>query len=69
MSRFDEKVAYDVRKEKTAEYVEMRRMARRDYCEKECQEHNENCPYYDAEQEEWDYEQCFEDGGEVDLRE
>lgn len=62
MSRFDEEVAYDVWKEKTTEYAERKRMARRDYCENECQEHNENCPYYDAEQEEWDYEQCFKDG-------
>lgn len=34
---------------------------KRDYCYHECDVHNENCPYYDAEEESYDYEQCFED--------
>jgi hypothetical protein len=34
-----------------------------DYCDKECDEHNENCPWYDAEEEYYDYNACFEDRG------
>ena len=41
--------------EQTARYF-----AREEYCEK-CKEHNENCPYYDAEEESWDFETCYKD--------
>ena len=51
----------DIERQKLAEYLEQQHFARMDYCEKDCDEHNENCPYYDAEEECWDYEQCFKD--------
>ena len=59
----------DIQRDKVEEWKMKRYFGRQDYCNRDCFEHNENCPYYDAEQEEWDFEQCFEDGGEVDLRE
>lgn len=34
---------------------------KRDYCERDCEDHNVNCPYYDAEEESWDFDQCFKD--------
>lgn len=64
MSRYDEKCNYDARQERIAEEVERRKWAKRDFCDRDCPEHNEFCPYYDAEQESFDYEQCFEDKGE-----
>ena len=51
----------DIQRDKIAEWKMKRHYGRQDYCNKDCHEHNENCPYYDAEQVEWDYEQCFED--------
>ena len=38
-------------------------MAKQDYCERDCDCHNEEFPYYDAEEETWDYESCYEDSG------
>ena len=38
-----------------------RQFAKRNYCENCCEEHNEHCFYYDAEEEFWDYEQCYKD--------
>lgn len=52
----------DIERQKLAEYREALKFARRDWCE-ECDEHNENCPYYDAEQESWDYELCYKERG------
>lgn len=37
-----------------------REYAKDQYC-KNCEEHNENCPYYDAGEECWDYDQCYKD--------
>lgn len=52
----------DIERQKLAEYREALKFARRDWCE-ECDEHNENCPYYNAEQESWDYELCYKERG------
>ena len=53
----------DIERDKMAEYVQAMRFARQDYCEKTCEEHNEKCPYYDPEEECWDYDECFRDSG------
>ena len=45
---------------------EENRMIMQDYCNKDCDGHNENCPYYDSEEECWDYEECFKDNGGID---
>lgn len=58
-----EKIDYEARQDKIAEYKEQCYWARREYCERDCEEHNENCPYYDPEEEAWDYEECFRDKG------
>lgn len=51
------------RRDKYLEWKDAIRDSMCDECEG-CEEHNENCPYYDAEEETWDYESCFEDRGE-----
>ena len=53
----------DIERQKIAEWKEARKSARRDYCERDCDQHNENCIYYDAEEESWDYDECFNDKG------
>ena len=53
----------DIERQKLAEWKEARRHVRRDYCERDCDQHNENCLYYDAEEESWDYDECFNDKG------
>ena len=53
----------DIQRDKYLEYKERQRWARHDYCYRDCGEHNENCPYYDAEEESWDYDECFRDSG------
>lgn len=53
----------DIERQRYAEYKENMRFAMQDYCEKDCDEHNEQCPYYDLEEESWDYELCFKDKG------
>ena len=50
----------DIERQKLAEYREALRSAMQDCCG-QCDEHNENCPYYDAEQESWDYELCYKE--------
>lgn len=52
----------DIERQKLAEYREGLRSAMQDWCG-ECDEHNENCPYYDEEQESWDYELCYKERG------
>lgn len=52
----------DIERQKYAEYLEQLKFSRQDYCE-ECEEHNANCPFYDPEQESWDYDECFEARG------
>jgi hypothetical protein len=53
----------DFAREKAIKEKEEREEIRRDFCYEECDEHNENCPYYDAEEEYYDYNACFEDRG------
>lgn len=50
----------DIERDKLAEYREKIHSARQDYC-RDCSEHNESCPYYDPEQESWDYDLCFDE--------
>ena len=52
----------DFKYQKYMEWKERQESAMRDYCE-HCEEHNENCLYYDPEEEEWDWELCFEERG------
>ena len=54
----------DIERQKLAEWKEAQMCAMRDYCERDCEEHNENCFYYDAEEESYDYEQCYKDRGD-----
>lgn len=63
MGRYNEKCAYDAWQDKIAEDKQERKWARETYCNRDCEEHNENCPYYDSEQEVWDYDECFRDNG------
>jgi hypothetical protein len=52
----------DIERDKYLEWKDQQREAMRSACE-DCSEHNESCPYYDAEEESWDYEECFRDSG------
>lgn len=52
----------DIERQKYLEWKEAQMMALQDMCEK-CSEHDENCPYYDSEEEWWDYKSCDEDRG------
>ena len=52
----------DIERQKYEEWMDGVRSARQDAC-KDCSEHNESCPYYDAEEESWDYDECFRDRG------
>ena len=52
----------DIRRDKINQWKEEQYWAKSNYCEFDCTEHNEKCPYYDEDQETWDFEQCFEDG-------
>jgi hypothetical protein len=56
----------DIRRDKYNQWKEEQYWANSDYCKRDCDEHNESCPYYDPEQETWDFEQCFEDRGGID---
>lgn len=62
MSRYDEKCKYDALQDKIGEYREQRKEAMRNACE-QCSEHNENCIYYDPEEETFNFEECFRDSG------
>lgn len=55
------------RRDKYLEWRDQQRMSMQDYCDRDCEEHNENCPYYDAEEESWDWESCFKDSGDWKL--
>lgn len=57
----DTKLDFD--REKAIIAKEERHFARMTYCDMDCDQHNDNCPYYDAEEEYWDFEECFEDKG------
>ena len=52
----------DIERQKLGEWVEMQKTMRRDAC-KECSEHNKSCVYYDADEESWDYDLCFDERG------
>jgi hypothetical protein len=52
----------DIERDKYLEWKEQQREAKRNACE-QCSEHNENCVYYDPEEEAFDYEECFRDSG------
>ena len=52
----------DIERQKYAEWADRVRSARQDAC-KDCSEHNENCLYYDPEEESWDYDLCFKERG------
>ena len=62
MGRYDEKCAFDAWQDKIAAYRAQQREAKMNACE-QCSEHNENCIYYDPEEETFDYEECFRDTG------
>ena len=53
----------DIERDKYLEWKQQQKWAMQDYCERDCDEHNENCPWYDAEEETWDYEDCFKTKG------
>lgn len=53
----------DIERQKYQEYKEKEHWARESYCFRDCEEHNENCPYFDGNQEVWDYDECFRDKG------
>lgn len=52
----------DIERDKYAEYREQQHEAMKTYCYRDCDCHDEGCPYYDIAEETWDYEQCFKDG-------
>ena len=49
----------DIERDRYNEWKDTQRMAMQDECEN-CTEHNAGCPFYDAEQESWDYMDCSE---------
>ena len=49
----------DIERDKYLQWKEQQKIAMQEAC-KECKE-RKDCIYYDAEEEEWDYEQCFKD--------
>ena len=53
----------DIQRDKYMQWKEQQRIAMQDYCES-CCDHNNKCPYYDVEEESWDYEECFRDRGD-----
>lgn len=55
----------DFERQKLAEYKQEAKQQHERFCNRWCAEHGTNCPYYDAEQEAYDYEQCFRERGEV----
>ena len=59
----NEKYRFDAERERYLEWKDQQRMMKEDYCKRDCDCHNENCLYYDSEEETWDYESCYEDSG------
>ena len=53
----------DIERDKYMEWKDQQRSMRQDYCYRDCEEHNADCPYYDPEEETWDYDECFRDSG------
>lgn len=65
-----EKINYEVRQDKIAEYKEQCYWARREYCERDCEEHGNpkipttvRCNYFDPEEEAYFVDECFRDKG------
>lgn len=54
---------WDIIGDKMAEYEQQLKWARQDYCNHTCEKHNAQCPYYDSEEEDWDYGECFREKG------
>lgn len=53
----------DIEIQKWLEYKAAIKETQRDYCYKDCDGHTLDCPYYDAEEETWDFRECFRDRG------
>ena len=51
---------WEIRMDRIYQEKEFEDIGHREYCET-CPDHNENCPYYDADEESWDYQQCFKE--------
>lgn len=51
--------ALDIKRDMYNEWYAEQKMAMQDNCER-CTEHTSNCPFYDSEEEYWDYEECYE---------
>lgn len=49
----------DIERQKYLEWKEAQKIAMQDECEK-CIDHNEQCPFYNAAEEVWYYEDCYE---------
>ena len=60
---FNEKFKYEAEQQRYLEWKDQQRMMKQDYCERDCDGHDEGCPYYDPEEESWDYEACYKDTG------
>ena len=54
--------SWEIRMDRIYQEKEQEDIAKREYC-KGCEYRNkdEGCPYYDADEESWDYKQCFRD--------
>lgn len=50
----------EIRMQRAYEAMELAHIGRMEFCET-CGYHNEECPYYDPEEESWDYEQCIKE--------
>lgn len=48
----------DIERQKYLEYKEQMRISMRDSCER-CSERNTDCPFYDSDEEYYDYEECY----------
>ena len=64
MSDYEE----DARREKQLEYEAAIKESRRDFCYRDCENHNTECPYFVLEDEEenegyWEFQECFRDRG------
>lgn len=51
----------EIRLGRVLQEMEEEKWGRRDYCDRDCPDHNENCPYYDADEESWDTDMCYKE--------
>ena len=49
---------WEIRMEMAYEAKEQEHIGKMESCNF-CPDHNDGCPYYDADEESWDFEQCF----------